>query len=304
MDWMLFRLNGVSHAYWQEYRLLTSSEKEKLEDYACTSGSLFWEENGAISHLLCDIGFGVWQSLVDFQLFGKDVFSKSTISSARLAGILITHSHLDHIGELVIFIESWNRLHGFLEPVQLYITQSTFDRIQIAYPWILGKKRDKDQLNVNIISPNQLFSVGQVKILPIDASSHCRGGVNFLIDLAGCQIFLGWDINESPEPGEIDWGRVDLAFLDGNTIEDHPTGHWSIKKMLTWAKRVGLRRINIVHYSGWEDGKVLTYIERSKILQELNPGQKFSIMFGSQGQEYQWKERELKWWRKEVKRWS
>jgi ribonuclease BN (tRNA processing enzyme) len=300
MNWMLFRLNGVSHAYWQEYRILTPNLKEREEDYACTSGSLFWEENGLVNHLLCDIGFGVWQSLVDFQIFTSFAFPKSTMPSAKLAGILITHPHIDHIGELIVFVESWNRLGGYDEPVQLYITQPTFNQIQTAYPWILGQKNGKDQVNVNTIFPSVQFSVGEVKITPIDASSHCWGGVNFLIDVADCRIFLGWDIKEPPEPEGVDWSRINLAFLDGNTIEDHPTGHCSVRKILNWAEEVGLKKVNLVHYSGWEDGKVLSRDERWKALRRLNPAintaSGLNVTFGFRGQLYEWQEGKWKYW--------
>jgi len=210
-----FRLNGVSNAYLQEYRILTNDRAESRNPCACTSGSLFWAKGGVNNHLLCDIGFGVWESLVNFQLAKRQI--------TQLSGILLTHAHLDHIGELAVFVESWQRLNNYQKPVQVYATESTFNQIQDAYPWLFSPKKNAKQVKENIVANGSKFSIGEVQITPIDASSHCKGGVNFLLEFSGCNIFLGWDINRVPEG--IDWCKVDLAFLDGNSIHSHPTGH-------------------------------------------------------------------------------
>jgi len=54
--------------------------------------------------------------------------------------------------------------------------------------------------------------------------------------------------------------------------------------MLDWSSQVGLRKVSFVHYSGWEDGIVLSHTERENMLKNLNLG--FEATFGLYGQEY------------------
>lgn len=283
MESMSLRLNGVCNAYFQEHRILDPGMVPKDEACACTSASLFWNESGERNHLLVDIGYGVWRSLVDQAAYSEP---------AKLSGILITHQHLDHIGELVPFVESSYRLLG--EPIDIYATGTVFDFLASSYPWLFNVRRGKEKLKANAIKPGERFRIGKLDVLPVDASSHCKGGVNYLIDSSLAKIFIGWDLNHMPKDESIDWAAVDVAFLDGNTIEDHPTGHCSIRTLLKWAKAAGPRNIGIVHYSGWEDGRILSPTERMQraveLAKEIGVPDCCKIEFGYQGQIYNWGE--------------
>lgn len=283
MSMFEFVLNGVSPAYFGENMIGKNSFGT-----ACTSGSLYFEENGEVKHLLFDIGFGVWKNLARRENLPSN--GQINYKAAKLAGIFISHWHIDHFGELVVFLESYRRTHGSEVCIPIYLSEKSFNQFEAIYPWILKPKHGFDQVEIHIVKDNQIVEISsEVNILAISADSHCWGGLNYLVAAGRKQIFVGWDMLEPPQES-VDWGQVDLAFLEGNTFEDQlKTGHTSIRTMVNWANEVGLKNVSIVHYSGWEDGVVLFGKQRRQALQNLVKGNAYlKVKFGRVGDRFSW----------------
>ncbi len=282
MDNVMFLLLGVRPAYYHECLLLTN---ECIPACACTSGALFWDENGLSKYLLFDVGYGVCESLARHFVSEKKVFPQPCLD-----GILITHAHLDHIAEIPIFIESYRRLQKCLRPVSIFCTQATFDILKKIFGWLFqSSKNTQPAAEWKNIEAGNSFNVGHIEIASIDASSHFPGAVNYLISFQKTKIFIGWDIRNPPAENILNILVNDshLAFLEANTMEDHPTGHCSARAILCWAFKARLRNIVLVHYSGFEDGQILTWRECQNMIPSLAPQMKkedgYKITFGKQG---------------------
>lgn len=280
MDDVMFRLNGVRPAYYHECLLLTN---ECIPACACTSGALFWDENGLSKYLLFDVGYGVCESLARYLVSVEKVSPQPCLD-----GILITHAHLDHIAEIPIFIESYRRLQKYPRPILVFCTQDTFDILKKIFGWLFqSSKNTQPVAEWRNVAAGNAFNVGPIEVTSIDASSHFPGAVNYLMSFQKTKIFIGWDILRTPPAENILMSDSHLAFLEANTLEDHPTGHCSARAILRWALETQLRNIVLVHYSGFEDGSILTWRECQNMIPSLAPQMKeedgYRITFGKQG---------------------
>jgi len=228
-----------------------ATEANKMEIAANTSCSVFTIEKKASSqsqifHLLIDIGQGVMSSL---EKAGSSFMADSKPSEIPNA-LLVTHSHDDHISDLLI-------LASKIEPpnnMNVYCTDECRAQILNRFPAL----RNRSTVSFNSIKPNETCQIGPFSVIPILAyhgENSPPGSVIYIAKIKGQKIIFGWDFATLPNVDESLMWNPELLILGTQSYNPHSedTGMVSVTDAYQLVRRWNAKECYLVHYRGLMD---------------------------------------------------
>jgi len=216
------------------------------------------------SHLLLDCGFGVAESLTAVAIPGSE----------RIAAVLLTHWHSDHVAGERLIGEGVRRTLGHaFAPIPLFGHPYTLERVQAAF------SRDMERLyDIQPSEPGFPINIGEFTILPVQVQHHDNQGcVIYLVThrASGTRMIFAWDLDtpQTQLPDGVTCNLdvfadpalhgADLLLLECNTWQVsrrwerfrwHTTGHSCFLAGWSYVEACRPRRLGLVHLSGHEDG--------------------------------------------------
>lgn len=146
--------------------------------------------------VLVDCGLGPTQTHRRMDAIG--------LRDARIAAVLVTHEHADHVGGAAVLDRSLERRYGDLVP--FYFTAGT---------WIGVKHACRPRRVVTVI-PGQKFKVDRFTIEPVAVPHDVPEPVCYTVDHCGLRAAVITDLGRSTRLVERQLATVDLAVVEFN----------------------------------------------------------------------------------------
>ena len=165
-------------------------------------------------HVLIDLGAGALRGMLRAGLPVPDL-------------VVLTHFHPDHLNKMEIdSLARWAKESG----------QGPITIVTSAVTWQAIPKYQRNQFRHLLIEAGQHASApaGDVtaEVEALDASAHCSGGLVYVVGLPGFRFGALFDQKAWDEIDRSTLEGLDLALVEGNTLEPRPTGHVSIAQDL------------------------------------------------------------------------
>jgi phosphoribosyl 1,2-cyclic phosphodiesterase len=249
---IIYRQLNKDYAYWTEKRAIGQIGGGH------TAGLLTHIENGrVVQNILIDVGLGTLEALADFC---DESFWEEPLT------VFITHGHIDHHAELMIFSEIYSKRRGLHRndrrpPLEVFCGEVTYKHLLATHRFGFT---GGNTLTYNEISAGQTHQQGIFQVTPI-AVDHFEGAMIFAIEFEPHKIVIGWDMTTLPsDPTEIALlSQPSLALIEATTWQPGPTGHTCIEALvgggflesldLTYDPSHEQFGAYLLHYSGWED---------------------------------------------------
>lgn len=139
---------------------------------------------------------------------------------ARVADVLLTHSHIDHVAGLPVFLDNVYRacpacptVHALPETLHALQSDLFNDRLM---PDFIGMSRTMPPfVKVNEVHPDHPFAVGRYAVTPL-AVQHTVPTVGYLIDDREAAVAVVTDTLPVPDVFEplARWPRLRAVFLE------------------------------------------------------------------------------------------
>jgi len=249
---IIYRQLNKDYAYWTEKRPMG------LIRGGHTSALITHKEDGhVVENILIDAGLGTLEALADFC---DESFWEEPLT------VYITHGHIDHHAELMIFSEIYSKRRGprrrtKVAPLDVFCGAVTYKHLLAVHNYGFNAG---NTLKFNEISAMQPHQQGIFTFTPIDVE-HFEGAMIFAIEFDPHKISICWDMTTLPsDPAEMALiARPSLAFIEATTWQPEDTGHTCIEALVNSGFLQGLQLSvdpseeyyggYLVHYSGWED---------------------------------------------------
>jgi len=161
----------------------------------------------------------------------------------RVRSIIITHTHLDHIFSLPLYLT--DLFEEIREPVRLYATRSDFDALRqyifnhrVWIPVDLMKNDEVDLISFQPISPGESFYAEGLKVTPVEVT-HTIPTHGLVVEDDRCALLFTSDTGATENiwrtPIERDKLRaifIDLSFPDRLTELARVSQHHSPATLL------------------------------------------------------------------------
>jgi phosphoribosyl 1,2-cyclic phosphodiesterase len=281
----------------------TAAEVKRQGISTNTSCSLFAriETDQRIFHMLVDIGQGIVKSI---EKGTSDLGFKTSSSSFIPDAVLITHSHDDHVKELLVLVNKVNEEdESSRKSLKIFCTRECRDQVIKKFPQVSEITSNNNRVSFNIVQPDETFEVGPFAVMPILADhgdNSPPGSVIYIVKLLDKKIIIGWDFLSLPNTNQNLFWKPDLLILGTQSYNPHPqTGMISVSDAYDLVRRWNAKECYIVHYSGlldfeeasnqWFRGpvKAMTTDELQKVidshLQVTGDNGKFRITVAKEG---------------------
>src|SRR5919197_1526140 len=204
---VIVRINGVLpdlSTLGDKQKSERAAEVERSGMTANTSCSVFASDDAAraseeMFHLLIDVGKGVLKSLEKMDLSSADIsgpisnFFKSSSTNIPDA-VLITHSHDDHIKELLSVGTRYSEQKS--GTLKVYCTRECYEQLRNKFPELESKNDGRSGVSFNTVRHGEPFNVGPISVVPISAyhgDNAPLGCVIYLLRLPGNKkVIIGW----------------------------------------------------------------------------------------------------------------
>ena len=123
-----------------------------------------------------------------------DLFERNGLRFADIAGIFITHSHIDHIAALPVLtssLNSKNRFHDIAFPVLV----PDLERYHAMFEFWCGSRELVGRLSYQKYGDGVIFEDGNVKITAIP-TKHFESSHAFLIEAEGKRVLFTGDLRK------------------------------------------------------------------------------------------------------------
>jgi ribonuclease BN (tRNA processing enzyme) len=164
----------------------TAAEVKRQGISTNTSCSLFAriETDQRIFHMLVDIGQGIVKSI---EKGTSDLGFKTSSSSFIPDAVLITHSHDDHVKELLVLVNKVNEEdESSRKSLKIFCTRECRDQVIKMFPQVSEIKSKNNRVSFNIVQPDETFEVGPFTVMPILADhgdNSPPGSVIYIVKL-------------------------------------------------------------------------------------------------------------------------
>jgi phosphoribosyl 1,2-cyclic phosphodiesterase len=138
----------------------TAAEVKRQGISTNTSCSLFAriETDQRIFHMLVDIGQGIVKSI---EKGTSDLGFKTSSSSFIPDAVLITHSHDDHVKELLVLVNKVNEEdESSRKSLKIFCTRECRDQVIKKFPQVSEITSNNNRVSFNIVQPDETFEVG------------------------------------------------------------------------------------------------------------------------------------------------
>lgn len=170
----------------------------------------------------------------------------------RCDGILLTHSHVDH----VFGLDEVRRYNTLMRAeLELYADESTLADIRRVFRHIFQSEQNQNdsfvaQIATRTIAPLEGFSIHGLRVLPLPLLHGRQEILGFRMEAPGLAgpLPLGYctDCSEIPHESLAALAGVDTLVLDMLRERSHET-HLTLTQALELARRIGARRTVLVH---------------------------------------------------------
>ncbi|MEI8306043.1 MAG: MBL fold metallo-hydrolase [Chloroflexales bacterium] len=201
---------------------------------------MVWDGPGG--PLLIDVGGSTYQRLLRA---GIDPLGGP--ESAPLQGVLLTHSHCDHINGLTVLLFSL-RLAGRTEPLPIYGLAPTLELVQ----------RILDAFALDDVHPPIIWTELQAgDRIPLAEgwdvrtalTAHSRPCLALRVEHAASGLALAYSADTEPCSAVADLARGAVALIHEATTPEPFAGHTTPRQAGAVAAAAGVRRLTLVHYS-------------------------------------------------------
>jgi phosphoribosyl 1,2-cyclic phosphate phosphodiesterase len=167
----------------------------------------------------------------------------------KIDGVLLTHIHYDHVGGIDDL-----RPYCKFGDIDIYANRSTVARLHQMMPYCFVTKLypGVPRLNLHVIHPHQLFSVGDIEIQPVQVM-HDKlpilgfrfGSFAYITDM------------KTIEESEYDYLKGVTTLVVNALRWEHPHhSHMLVDDAINFARRVGAKQtyfIHLTHLIGFHD---------------------------------------------------
>jgi|GEM_PF-486041 len=275
-------VNGLDNAWRKEYGC-GCAPRVPTPRTANTSVSLLgWSDEGQLEHhLLIDAGGGVGESLLE---------NPALQEFPRLDGVLLTHWHADHVGELfriaVGFARSRKRRDLPLRAVPLWLREGSRRWLERQQPGVLNLLEVRSSLEFEpvgkLLEPVALeredltitpvtLNHSSADLLPPHGTEPLPCCAGFILETGSHKTALLWDVDasnlwlEAPALEQREaferLRHCDVLFIDTNTWTysrdpgGTPASHISFALVQRFARALEPKITYLTHLSGHEDAE-------------------------------------------------
>ncbi len=161
--------------------------------------------SGSSGNCIC-VGNDNTHVLIDAGVSGKRIeggLNEFDLTTRDMQGILITHEHIDHIGGLGVLARKYN--------IPIYTTAGTMDAI--LHTKSVGVI---DESLFQVISPNEVFRIGDLTIKPIHISHDAADPVAYRVMHADKSVAVITDLGTYDQSIIDELQQLDALLLEAN----------------------------------------------------------------------------------------
>jgi len=169
--------------------------------------------------------------------------SKPKLDPSTLDGILLTHKHLDHSGDVNVMIEAMTD-GGFKKRGVLFAPRDALEEDPVVLKYI------KDYVKkVEILKENSEYQIGEIKFSTARKHQHRveTYGINFKTSPRAISLIA--DTKFFPELPDLYRGEILIVHVVRlEPVKDVPIEHLSIEDVKTIAKKAKPKLIILTHF--------------------------------------------------------
>lgn len=169
--------------------------------------------------------------------------SRPKLDPSTLDGIVLTHKHLDHSGDINVMIEAMTE-GGFRKKGVLFAPEDALEKDPVVFNYVRGYLE-----KIEILRKNSLYRIGDISFST--ALAHKHGvetyGINF--NLASHTISFITDTRFFPELPDLYRGEVlVLNVVRRGPVKDDPIDHLSVEDVRVIVAKVKPKLAVLTHF--------------------------------------------------------
>jgi phosphoribosyl 1,2-cyclic phosphodiesterase len=194
---------------------------------------------------------GVWLSVGKTNLYidpgpgalVRCLSSKPRLDPSNLDGILLTHKHLDHSGDINVMIEAMTE-GGFKKRGVLFAPRDALEEDPVVLNYLRGYVN-----RIEILKENTEYEIGEIRFSTAKRHWHRveTYGLNF--ETEPCRVSLIPDTRFFPELPDLYHGEILIIHVVRlKPIGDDPIDHLSIEDVKTIVKKTRPKLVVLTHF--------------------------------------------------------